>query len=147
LTLDTEDRQPSQRREVDDPGPQRRPSQRSFGLTERQIESLAWGTTILLLGISLIQAVTGSSSFLTFFFPLLAGAILLGSAVYQRVVRGWHVGPLTWLVAILLVSYTITLLAAGESTGIFQWIAYFIGTLIIMLGIILLLQVFRRPSA
>ncbi len=122
----------------------RREPSGGWGLSERQIEYLAWGSTVLLLGVSLIQAVTGSTGFLKFFFPLLAGAILMGASLYQRVVRGWHVGPMTWLMAILLLSYTITLMVSGDDTGIFKWIAYFFGTLIIMTGLILLLQVFRR---
>jgi len=128
--------------DYDEP-PRRRPRQ-SQGLSERQVEYLAWGSTILLLGISMMQALTGSSGFLRFFFPLLAGLILSASSIYQRVVRGWHVGPLTWLIAGLLVSYTITLQIAGDGTGIFKWIAYFIGTLIIMTGLLLILQIFRR---
>lgn len=133
------------RREQAEPPDRRRPDRSaSWGLSERQVEYLAWGITVVLLGVSLIQAVTGSTGLLRFFFPLLAGAILMGSALYQRVVQGWHVGPMTWLMAILLLSYTITLMVSGDDTGIFKWIAYFIGTLIIMTGLILLLQVFRR---
>lgn len=91
-----------------------------------------------------MMSVTGNSSFLTFFFPLLGGALLMGSALYQRVVRGWHVGPITWLVAVLLVSYTITLLVSDSGTGFLTWIAYFIGTLVIIMGLVLLMQAFRR---
>ncbi len=135
----------SRRSRDDDDVPQLggRSSKPSFGLSERQVEYLAWGSTVLLLGISLMMVVGGSSDFLTSLFPLLAGAILMGSALYQRVVMGWHVGPLTWLMAILLVSYTVTLQIAGD-TGFFKWIVYFIGTLIIMTGVILLMQVFRK---
>lgn len=130
--------------DYDDFPEQRRSPRRSQGLSERQVEYLAWGSTILLLGVSMIQAITGSSSFLRIFFPLLAGSILSISSIYQRVVRGWHVGPLTWLISGLLVSYSITLQVAGSDTGIFKWIAYFIGTLIIMTGLLLILQIFRQ---
>lgn len=121
-----------------------RQARTGFGLTERQVEYLAWGSTVILLGISLMMSVAGSARFLTLIFPLVAGGILTASSVYQRVVRGWHVGPLTWLTAILLISYTITLQLAGEGTNIFKWIAYFLGTLTIMTGLILFLQVFRK---
>lgn len=125
---------------------ERRGSQRSLGLTENQVESLANGSVVILLGISLIQAVTGSSEFLRLIFPMAAGGILLMSAIYQRFMRKWHVSIWTWFIALLLVSYTITLFAAGDDAGPFRWITYFFGILIIMAGIIRTLQVFRTSD-
>lgn len=113
-------------------------------LTERQVESLAWGSVVILLGISLMLAVTGNSQFVRIIFPLAAGFILLISSIYQRVVMGWHVGRLTWLTAVLLLSYTITLTIADDNAGFFRWIVYFTGTLVIMVGIVVLLQVFQE---
>lgn len=113
-------------------------------LSERQVESLAWGSVVMMLGISLILAVTGSYQFLRVAFPLIAGLILLVSSLYQQVVMGWHVSKLTWLVTILLLSYTITLELADDNEGFFRWIIYFIGTLVILLGFIRLLQVFQE---
>lgn len=142
-----EDDEPRQRRQLgesDDEAPSG--GLANWALTERQIEYLAWGSTVILLGISLMRALTGASDALTFVFPLLAGGILTASAIYQRVVMGWHVGILTWFTAIMLVSYTITLQVAGDGTGIFSWIGYFLGTIIIMTGVTVLLQAFRRPS-
>lgn len=121
-----------------------RPARTGFGLSERQVEYLAWGSTVILLGVSLMMSVAGSARFLTLIFPLVAGGILMTASVYQRVVKGWHVGPLTWLTAILLVSYTITLQLSAGGANIFQWVAYFLGTLTIMTGVILFLQVFRK---
>lgn len=131
-------------RSDDSPQLSDRQQRTGFGLTERQVEYLAWGSTIILLGVSLMMSVAGSARYLTLIFPLVAGGILMSSAIYQRVVRGWHVGPLTWLTAILLVSYTITLQLSGDGTNIFKWIAYFLGTLTIMTGLTLFLQVFRK---
>ncbi len=117
-------------------------------LTERQVESIAWGSTIMLLGIVLILTVTGSTVFLTRLFPMLSGFILLSSSIYQRLVRGWRVSPLTWMISLMLVSYTITLFVdidtGGSNIGLFDWITYFIGTLIILTGVTMLLRAFRR---
>lgn len=156
ITLDdppvSSDRARRSQRHDDDPPPsrqksssQRRQEQRPL-LTERQVEALSIGSVVILLGVSLIQAVTSSSAFLSFLFPMLAGGILMASAVYQRLVMGWRVNPLTWVFAILLVSYTITLFVAGDDSGPLLWIAYFIGTLIIMAGVVITLRVFRSPS-
>jgi hypothetical protein len=119
---------------------------RGIGLSEGQVEALANGSVVILLGVSLIQAVTGSSEFLRILFPMLAGGILLTSAVYQRFVMKWHVSIWTWFLALLLVSYTITLFVAGDDAGPFRWITYFTGTLIIMAGIVRTLQVFRASD-
>lgn len=117
-------------------------------ITERQVESVAWGSTVLLLGIALLLTVSGSTLFLTRLFPMLSGFILLASSIYQRFFRGWRVSPLTWLTAFALVSYTATLFVDFETSGtninLIDWITYFIGTLIILTGITMLMRAFRR---
>lgn len=132
----------------DDDNPLDRINEGASVVTERQVESIAWGSTIILLGIALIFTVTGSTTFLTRLFPMLSGFILLSSSIYQRLVRGWRVSPLTWFTSLILVAYTITLFididTGGSNIGLFDWIAYFLGTLIILTGITMLLRAFRR---
>ncbi len=118
-------------------------------LTERQVELLAWGFTVILFGVSLlILAVSGSSTFMTRVFPAVSGLLLLASATYQRLVRGWHVGILTWLSAFVLVAYTITryvdISGGSANFNIIEGTIYFIGTLIVLVGVTMLLRAFRR---
>ena len=58
-------------------------------VAERRIEALAWGALLVWVGISLIVDLhRGVPS-------LVAGSILLLSAIYQRV-RGWEAGIILW---------------------------------------------------
>lgn len=117
-------------------------------LAEHQIEALAYGVTILLLGVGIILLISGNSAFLTRFFPLIGGGTLLGGGVYQKIIKAWNVSIFTWFFAILLMAIGITNLAVSgmEDATILDGSIFFCGTLVIMAGGITLLQVFRRTA-
>lgn len=128
-----------------------RPSRGGFQatvLSERQVEALGWGITVILLGIAILLFFTGSSDFLTVGFPILGGGTLLVSSVYQRL-RMWNVSILTWTTAIGLCAFSVTRLLAisdGKPTGLGTSLAYFTGISIIISGVIVLIRIFRTPS-
>ncbi|MCI0714353.1 MAG: hypothetical protein L0154_29635 [Chloroflexi bacterium] len=115
-------------------------------LSERQVEALGWGITVILLGIAVLLTFTsGSRDFLLTVFPILGGALLLMTSIYQ-IMRGWPVSLVTWLTSIGLTAFAITrliaLVDAGE-TDFGTSIAYFIGVSIIVTGITVLFRIFR----
>lgn len=116
-------------------------------LSERQIEALGWGITVILFGIAVLLTFTsGSSDFLLTIFPMIGGALLLASSVYQ-IMRGWPVSLVTWLTSIALSAFAITRIIAlldGGDTDFGTSIAYFIGVSIIITGITVLFRIFRR---
>jgi hypothetical protein len=117
------------------------PQPKAGGLRERRIEWVTWGISIIILGVSFL--IGGDA--LTLVFPLLAGGLMLFSAVLQKILRNWNVSFITWGLG--------TILAA---VGIERFIALFItlnrafnpiflvGGLIIITGLVVLLQIFRR---
>jgi hypothetical protein len=68
--------------------------------------------------------------------PLGFGAILLGSALYQRL-RGWHAGLVTWVVGAILVGMGIGDLSSSADIPWF-------GIAVVLLGLWLLARAGRR---
>lgn len=125
-----------------------RPAAPTFVISERQVELLGWGITVVLFGLSLLALAVGEPVVLWRVFPTVSGVVLLASATYQRMFRGWHVSVGTWLSAFVLIAYSITRYVDFEQRGSnFNFIEasiYFLGTLIILVGIGMLLRAFRR---
>lgn len=115
-------------------------------LSERQVEALGWGITVILLGIAVLLTFTsGSQDFLLTVFPILGGVLLLLTSIYQ-IMRGWPVSLITWLTSIGLTAFAITRLIALVDAGDTDFgtsIAYFIGVSIIITGITVLFRIFR----
>jgi hypothetical protein len=115
-------------------------------LSERQIEALGWGFTVILFGIAVLLTFTsGSTNFLLTIFPIIGGTLLLASSTYQ-IMRGWPVSLITWLTSIGLSAFAITRLIAlvdGGDTDFGTSIAYFIGVSIIITGMTVLFRIFR----
>ena len=116
-------------------------------LTERQVEAVGWGVTVILFGFAILLAFTSSNTnFLTVGFPIMGGILLLASSVYQRI-QGWRVSMVTWATAIGLSAFSITRLIAitdGQETGVGTSIAYFIGVFTIITGIVVLVRIFQQ---
>lgn len=116
-------------------------------MTERQVEAIGWGLTVILFGFAILIAFTSSNTnFLTVGFPILGGVLLLASSVYQRI-QGWRVSAVTWATAIGLSAFSITRLIAifdGQDTGIGTSLAYFFGVFIIITGIVVLVRIFQQ---
>ena len=76
-------------------------------VAERRIEALTWGALLVWVGISLIVDLhRGVPS-------LVAGSILLLSAIYQRV-RGWEAGIILWAGGLALTISGLNDLRAGH---------------------------------
>ncbi len=116
-------------------------------MTERQVEAIGWGVTVILFGFAILIAFTSSNTnFLTVGFPILGGILLLASSVYQRI-QGWRVSAVTWATAIGLSAFSITRLIAifdGHDTSIGTSLAYFFGVFIIITGIVVLVRIFQQ---
>lgn len=114
--------------------------------SEGQFEALVWGIVVIMLGFSVILALTSNPDWLTSYWPLFSGILLFGSIVIQKGFMGWRVSPLTQLLATLLISYSITQLIAGtnDDNGFLTLVAYYLGTCIITAGIMILSGIFRR---
>lgn len=114
--------------------------------SEGQFEALVWGVVVILLGFSVILALTSNPDWLTSYWPLLSGILLFGSIVFQKAIMGWRISPLTQLLATLLIAYSITQLIAGtnDDNGFLTLVAYYLGTCIITAGIMILSGIFRR---
>jgi hypothetical protein len=118
---------------------------------ERRIEYLAWGTVVLLAGFAIIMLAVdteASIDILRIVAPLLAGSILLASGLLQRIAFGYAVSPLTWGTAIFGVAFGLTQLMA-ELTGqedVTTQVLYFTGLMVIISGMVIILQVFRKPT-
>ncbi len=114
--------------------------------SEGQFEALVWGVVVIMLGFSVILALTSNPDWLTSYWPLFSGILLFGSIVIQKGFMGWRVSPLTQLLATLLISYSITQLIAGtnDDNGFLTLVAYYLGTCIITAGIMILSGIFRR---
>ena len=114
---------------------------RRRGILERQVEWLSLGLSVVVLGFALLL----KGIALTVLFPLIAGGILLTSAIVQKIGRNWNVSIVTWLLGVFLLSYGITqLLRLVQPSETFSFFTYFGGSVIILGGVVLLLQVFRR---
>ena len=97
---------------------------------ERRAERVTLALLIVWLGVML--SVTEPHG-LT---PLGFGAILLGSAVYQRV-RGWHAGLVTWIVGGILIGVGIGDLSSHAKIPWF-------GIAVVLVGLWLLARAARR---
>jgi hypothetical protein len=134
--------------------PGRLDNQRSGGFGsafgERQIEYIAWGSVVILLGCSIILVTLDTSLatlFLTVFTPLIGGGILLASGFVQRLFFGYDVSLFTWGVSIASIAFGCTRAIAEitDTTSALTQLLYFIGLLVIISGLVIILQVFR-PS-
>jgi len=97
---------------------------------ERRIHRMTLALLVLWLGLMLsIKEPDGVT-------PLGFGAILLGSAFYQRL-RGWHAGLVTWIVGGLLVSTGVGDLASSAKIPWF-------GIALMLVGLWLLARAARR---
>src|SRR5215467_13010444 len=74
---------------------------------ERRIETLTWGALVLWVGISLIVDLNRGVP------SLVAGSILLASALYQRL-RGWEAGIILWAGGLALTISGLNDLRAGH---------------------------------
>lgn len=118
---------------------------------ERRIEYLAWGLVVLLTGIGIILLAINTEaarSLLLVPGPLAVGGILLFSGFLQRIVFGYNVSILTWGVAVGAISFGLTQLIAMitelEDTTM-NMVLYFFGILVVLSGMVIIMQVFRRP--
>lgn len=121
---------------------------------ERRIEYLAWGSVILLAGFGIILLAIDTEftrDLLLIAGPLTVGAILLSSSFLQRIVFGFSVSLFTWGAAVLTSAFGLTQLIAAltdtrSSENTPNQILYFFGLLVIISGMVVILQVFRRPQ-
>jgi hypothetical protein len=100
---------------------------------ERRVERITTALLVLWLGAMLIWPDKDQPEGLT---PLGFGAILLGSALYQRL-RGWHAGILSWVLGAVLIGVGIGDLVYG---GDVPWF----GIAVALSGLWLLARASRR---
>lgn len=97
---------------------------------ERRVERITTALLVVWLGVVLTWAEPDGVT------PLGFGAILIGSALYQKL-RGWHAGFLTWVFGVLLLGTGIGDLAYE---GDVPWF----GIAIVLSGLWLLARANRR---
>jgi len=121
---------------------------------ERRIEYLAWGSVVLIVGFSIILLAIDTDTaknFLLIGAPVLGGMILMFSGFVQRIIFNYKVSIVTWGTAIVGLAFGITQLIAtltereGNEYFVTQ-LLIFIGLLVIISGMVIILQVFRRPQ-
>ncbi len=121
---------------------------------EHRIEYLAWGSVTLLIGFGIILLAIDTEftqDLLLIAGPLTIGAILLFSSFLQRIVFGYAVSLFTWGAAVITSAFGLTQLIAAltETRGtenLQNQVLYFFGLLVIISGMVVILQVFRRPQ-
>ncbi len=147
--------EPAPRRDFDDSSPARLGAEggSSFddSLRERRIEYLAWGSVVLGAGLCIILLAIdyeATSDLIFVMAPLLGGLILIASGFLQRVVFGYHVSILTWGTGIVALGFGITSFIAqvATETTLFTQGLIFIGLLIVLIGLVIIGQVFSRPT-
>lgn len=117
-------------------------------VSERQIEYIAWGSSILLLGIAIIIMALNPEGTGEYVLPgigLLAGSILMAGGLVQRIVFGFHVSRSTWMVAITLTALSLTrviALASDQQDDVGVQSIFFFGFMVVMAGLVIMLQVF-----
>ena len=112
---------------------------RSFA--ERQLEWLTLGMSAILFGAALLLQ---NRDVMRIIYPLIAGSLILISAIVQKIGRNWNVSIFSWVIGVLLLSFGITNgLAAYQGVEGFNFV-YFVGSIFILGGIVILLQIFRR---
>ena len=124
-------------------------------LHERRIEYLAWGSVVLIAGCSIILLAIDTDAAinaLRIVSPLIAGGILLASGMVQRIIFGYPVSLVTWCASIVATAFgamgLISLLieeGTGSEPPTTTRLIVFIGLLVIISGMVIILQVFRRP--
>lgn len=120
----------------------------SGGLREKRIEWVTWGVSVIILGITVLVGVgtpIGMNDALWFIFPASAGGLMLLSAVLQKIIRNWNVSIFTWTISALLMALAVERFVALFITlnRAFKPVYYF-GGLILIVGFVILLQIFRR---
>lgn len=128
-----------------------KPRPKAGGLIERRIEWITWGVSIIVLGLCLavfnrpLPPLSGQNDALWFWFPLISGGLMLGSAFAQKIINNWNVSVFTWslgtILSALAVERFIAIWLAQDRA--FKFINY-IGAVIILTGLIIVLQIFRR---
>lgn len=134
-------------REVDDlpPSGNRPPRPTSTGdfIQEHQVEAIAAGITLLMLGVGILLLIVADGTFLFQIFPMLGGLVLIGGGLFQKVIRGWNVSWVTWGIGGVLFTFGLTT-TFNRNGDLVTGSIFFCGTLIILMGLVFLLQVFRR---
>jgi hypothetical protein len=118
------------------------------GLREKRIEWVTWGISVIVLGITVLVGVgtpIGQNDALWFIFPAAAGGLMMLSAVLQKIIRNWNVSIFTWTISALLMALAVERFVALFITlnRSFRPI-YYLGGLILIVGFVILLQIFRR---
>jgi len=81
--------------------------------------------------------------YVAFLFPLLAGGLMLFSAVLQKILKNWNVSFITWGLGIILAAVCIERFIALFITLNRKFNPIFlVGGLIIITGLVVLLQIF-----
>ena len=124
-----------------DAGQESAPDATGRSFLERQLEWLTLGLTIILFGLALLMQTQVA---LRVLFPVIAGAILLVSAIVQKIGRNWNVSIFTWALGVFLLAFGITnVLGALQPESSFNFTTFF-GSLVVLGGVVVLLQIFRR---
>jgi hypothetical protein len=127
------------------------PKPKYGGMREQRIEWITWGVSIIVLGLCLtifsgdLGPLSGKNDALWFWFPLISGGLMLGSAFAQKIINNWNVSFVTWGLGIILSALAVERIVAIWITQdrLFRFINY-IGALIILTGLTIVLQIFRR---
>ena len=110
---------------------------------ERRVEWLTLGLVVVLFGVALLS---NSEIVQQIVFPLLGGGILMLSAIIQKIGRNWNVSLFTWILAVLLLAAGLTSTIGfytPDPDDVFNF-TYFWGSVIVLGGVAILLQIFRR---
>lgn len=112
---------------------------------ERKIEYFFWGLTVIFLGLAFIWDSTdpNDNKPLLLFFPLVSGSLLMATAVIQKIGFNWNVSLVTWLLGIILMAFGIASLVSSINQENWRFV-YFLGGAILMGGVALFIQIFRR---
>ncbi len=105
---------------------------------EKRWELLTWG--VVLIAIAVLYAIMGRFSYLML---LVAGTVLLLSAVYQDMREGWTVSWLTYALAILILGTGVAGVVnelAGDVVRIQWWVV-----VLVELGAVFIVKAFYDP--
>ncbi len=112
-------------------------------LLEKRIEWLFWGLTVVFFGVSFILSTPENNRSMLLYFPLLAGGLLLTTAIIQRIGFNWRVSIFTWVLGVLLMSLGISALISFITSSPIQ-IAHYFGAVVVLAGVVILVQIFRQ---
>jgi len=107
--------------------------------------------SIVVLGLSLavfnrpLPPLSGQNDALWLWFPVISGGLMLGSAFAQKIINNWNVSIFTWSLGTILLALAVERVIAIwiALDRSFKFINY-IGAVIILTGLIIVLQIFRR---